>query len=89
MGWMLVDISHPHTPPLSYSIIPFLLSFFTGVGRPPDHIPVVAYVLQDFGPGEREDVERAVEDGADAVRAVLGLGLERALSGVRLPGGRG
>jgi hypothetical protein len=44
-------------------------------------------VLQDFGAGEREGVAQAVEESADAVCAVLGLGLEKALSGVRLPGG--
>ena len=75
------DLAHP---PHS---LPFTGGGHTGIGRPPDHIPVVAYVLQDFGAGEREGVAQAVEESADAVCAVLGLGLEKALSGVRLPGG--
>jgi peptidyl-tRNA hydrolase len=50
-------------------------------------MPVAAYVLQDFPAAEADAVERAVAEGADAVCAVLGLGLEKALSGVRLPAG--
>jgi len=58
-----------------------------GIGRPPEHLPVASYVLQDFAASERADVDAAVEEAADAACAVLGLGLEKALSGVRLPAG--
>lgn len=58
-----------------------------GIGRPPEHMPVAAYVLQDFPASEAAAIESAVQEGADAVCAVLGLGLEKALSGVRLPAG--
>ena len=72
------------TRPLSHDFSFFSPPFISGIGRPPEHMPVASYVLQDFAVSEREDVDRAVEEAADAVCAVLGLGLEKALSGVRL-----
>ena len=55
-----------------------------GVGRPPGHVPVVAWVLQGFSKGEQEGVELSIREACEAVRAVLSVGLEKAVSGVRV-----
>lgn len=47
-------------------------------------MPVPAYVLQDFDKKELEEINVAIQEGMDTVRAVLELGLEKAVSGVRL-----
>lgn len=42
------------------------------------------YVLQDFSKKEQEDVKVAIMQSVDIVRSILELGLEKALSGVRV-----
>jgi PTH1 family peptidyl-tRNA hydrolase len=41
--------------------------------------------MQEFGKGEREDIDFAIQEGIDIIRAVLALGMEKALSGCRVP----
>ena len=55
-----------------------------GVSRPPGNVPVVAWVLQPFRKEEHEGVELSIREACDAVRAVLSVGLEKAVSGVRV-----
>ncbi|KAK9813011.1 hypothetical protein WJX72_007421 [[Myrmecia] bisecta] len=55
-----------------------------GIGRPPGTMPVASYVLQDFSAKEREEVGVAIQESLNIVRAVLTLGLEKSMSGVRL-----
>lgn len=55
-----------------------------GVSRPPGNVPVVAWVLQSFKREEQEGVELSIREACDAVRAVLSVGLEKAMSGVRV-----
>ena len=55
-----------------------------GVSRPPGNVPVVAWVLQSFKKEEQEGVELSIREACDAVRAVLSVGLEKAVSGVRV-----
>ena len=55
-----------------------------GVSRPPGNVPVVAWVLQTFKKEEQEGVELSIREACDAVRAVLSVGLEKAVSGVRV-----
>lgn len=55
-----------------------------GIGRPSEGVPVVNYVLQDFSKGEREKIDGALGDVVQVVRAALALGMERAVSGVRV-----
>lgn len=40
--------------------------------------------VQDFDKKEKEDIAIAIQEGIDAVRAVLSLGMEKAVSGVRV-----
>ena len=47
-------------------------------------MPVVAWVLQGFSKGEQEGVELSIREACEAVRAVLSVGLEKAVSGVRV-----
>ena len=54
-----------------------------GVGRP-DAAAVVDHVLSRFKPGEADAVDAAVRDAAAAARAVVELGVEKALSGCRV-----
>jgi PTH1 family peptidyl-tRNA hydrolase len=49
-----------------------------GVGRPPGRKDPADYVLGPFAKSEREEAELLVEDGADAVLALIRDGLERA-----------
>lgn len=55
-----------------------------GIGRPPGSQPVVSWVLQDFSKAERENVDVAVQECIDLLRAVLIVGMERAVSGIRV-----
>ncbi|EIE19861.1 peptidyl-tRNA hydrolase [Coccomyxa subellipsoidea C-169] len=56
-----------------------------GIGRPPGSQQVVSYVLQGFGRKERDEIYVAIQEGIDIVRAVLTLGMEKAVSGNRVP----
>jgi peptidyl-tRNA hydrolase, PTH1 family len=55
-----------------------------GIGRPPDGLPVATYVLQDFSKVEREKIDEAVLDAIEAVKALVVLGTEKAVSGLRV-----
>jgi PTH1 family peptidyl-tRNA hydrolase len=61
-----------------------------GIGRPPEGMAVSRYVLQDFSRDEMEmeggGMERAIEEAIQMIRAVLGIGMEKAVSGVRVDG---
>ncbi|KAK9902848.1 hypothetical protein WJX75_008463 [Coccomyxa subellipsoidea] len=56
-----------------------------GIGRPPGSMQVVTYVLQGFGRKEREEMDIAIQEGIEIIRAVLTLGMEKAVSGNRAP----
>nr|WP_182849023.1 aminoacyl-tRNA hydrolase [Actinomadura namibiensis] len=49
-----------------------------GVGRPPGRMDAAAFVLKDFSPTERRELELNVERSADAVEAVITDGLAAA-----------
>ena len=49
-----------------------------GVGRPPGHQDPAGYVLQAFPKRDEAEVALLVDDGADAVRALVLQGLDRA-----------
>lgn len=49
-----------------------------GIGRPPGRMPVADFVLQPFAAAERDAVPVLLADAADAVRLVIGHGLEAA-----------
>jgi peptidyl-tRNA hydrolase, PTH1 family len=49
-----------------------------GIGRPPGRMDPADYVLRDFGPAERPDLEFHVDRAADAVQALVVEGLEAA-----------
>jgi PTH1 family peptidyl-tRNA hydrolase len=49
-----------------------------GVGRPPGGMDPAAFLLRDFTPAERKDLEFHVDRAADAVEALISDGLERA-----------
>jgi PTH1 family peptidyl-tRNA hydrolase len=49
-----------------------------GIGRPPGRMDAAAFVLRDFSPAERRDLEFHLDRAADAVEAILADGLERA-----------
>lgn len=55
-----------------------------GIGRPPEGLPVATYVLQDFSKLEREKIDEAVLEAIEAVKALVVLGSEKALSGLRV-----
>ena len=55
-----------------------------GIGRPAGKGEVISHVLQGFSKKDREDIDFAIQDGIDAIKAVLSLGMEKALSGVRV-----
>jgi PTH1 family peptidyl-tRNA hydrolase len=46
-----------------------------GVGRPPGRMDPAVFVLRDFSPTERKELDLQVEQAADAVEALIGLGL--------------
>ncbi|WP_084105950.1 aminoacyl-tRNA hydrolase [Demequina sp. NBRC 110056] len=49
-----------------------------GIGRPPGRMDPASFVLKPFSATERKDLPFLVDDGADAVEAVLAHGLEAA-----------
>jgi PTH1 family peptidyl-tRNA hydrolase len=49
-----------------------------GIGRPPGRQDPADYVLHDFGTAERKEVPLVLERAADAVEALVRLGLEAA-----------
>ncbi|WP_278313336.1 aminoacyl-tRNA hydrolase [Lolliginicoccus levis] len=49
-----------------------------GVGRPPGRMDAAAYVLKPFAKAERDLLGVVVEEAADAVEALVDLGLEAA-----------
>ena len=51
-----------------------------GVGRPPANQDAAAFVLRPFRSEERTAIDGSVRRAADAVEAVLGEGVERAMS---------
>ncbi len=62
-----------------------LLRLHAGIGRPAGRGEVISHVLQGFTKKEREDIDFAIHDGINTIKAVLTLGMEKALSGVRIP----
>jgi len=60
-----------------------------GIGRPPEGMDVARYVLQDFSRDEMEmesGMEKAIEEAIEIIRSVLAIGMEKAVSGVRVDG---
>ncbi|KAL4421681.1 hypothetical protein ABPG77_001222 [Micractinium sp. CCAP 211/92] len=55
-----------------------------GIGRPPGSMPVVSWVLQDFSKAEREELDVALQEVIDIMRAVLTVGMDKAVSGIRV-----
>eukprot|EP00887_Chlorella_sp_A99_P001242 scaffold14.g1242.t1 len=55
-----------------------------GIGRPTGSMPIASYVLQDFSRAEREEIDIAIQEGLDILRAVLSLGMDKAVSGLRV-----
>ena len=55
-----------------------------GIGRPAGKGEVISHVLQGFSRKEREEVDIAIQEGIDTIRAVLTLGMEKALSGCKV-----
>ena len=51
-----------------------------GIGRPPGRMDVAAFVLKDFTPAERKELDYFVDRAADAVEMLVTAGLERAQS---------
>jgi peptidyl-tRNA hydrolase, PTH1 family len=51
-----------------------------GVGRPSGRMPPAAYVLQDFGAGERELVDAMLDKAVQAVETFLEHGIDIAMS---------
>jgi PTH1 family peptidyl-tRNA hydrolase len=49
-----------------------------GVGRPPGRMDPAAFVLRDFSSTERKELDVHVELAADAVEALIGMGLTAA-----------
>lgn len=49
-----------------------------GVGRPPGRMDAAAFVLKDFSAAERKDLDLEVDRAADAVEALVSVGLEAA-----------
>jgi PTH1 family peptidyl-tRNA hydrolase len=49
-----------------------------GIGRPPGRLPGADYVLKDFSPAERKELDVLIDRAADAVEALLAEGLEAA-----------
>ncbi|KAK9840792.1 hypothetical protein WJX81_005049 [Elliptochloris bilobata] len=55
-----------------------------GIGRPTSSIPIASYVTQPFTSSEKREVEGAIAEGIQVIETLLSLGVERALSGVRV-----
>ncbi|MFD6990702.1 aminoacyl-tRNA hydrolase [Streptomyces sp. NPDC059943] len=51
-----------------------------GIGRPPGRMQVADFVLKDFSPVERKELDFLVDRAADAVECLVTEGLERAQS---------
>lgn len=51
-----------------------------GVGRPPERVPAEAYVLQEFGSGERPALDEMLGRAAEAVETWLREGLAAAMN---------
>ncbi|MGW5231842.1 aminoacyl-tRNA hydrolase [Streptomyces nodosus] len=51
-----------------------------GIGRPPGRMQVADFVLKDFSPAERKELDYFVDRAADAVESLVLDGLERAQS---------
>ena len=51
-----------------------------GVGRPPEGVPAEAYVLQEFGSGERAALPAILGRGVEAVEVLLARGLAAAMN---------
>ncbi len=51
-----------------------------GIGRPPGRMQVADFVLKDFSPAERKELDYFVDRAADSVECLLAEGLERAQS---------
>jgi PTH1 family peptidyl-tRNA hydrolase len=49
-----------------------------GIGRPPGRMDPAAFVLKDFSPAERKELDFLVDRAADSVEALICDGLERA-----------
>jgi len=49
-----------------------------GIGRPPGRMDAADFVLRDFSPAERRELDFVISDGMDAVHAVVAQGWERA-----------
>ena len=49
-----------------------------GIGRRPGRMDPADFVLRDFSPGERKELDFVISDGMDAVHAVIAQGWERA-----------
>ena len=51
-----------------------------GIGRPSGRVPVEDYVVQSFGPDERDGAQAMVERAADAIEEALRQDLEHAMN---------
>ena len=51
-----------------------------GVGRPPEGVPAEAYVLPEFGSGERAALPAILARGVEAVEVLLARGLAAAMN---------
>jgi PTH1 family peptidyl-tRNA hydrolase len=49
-----------------------------GIGRPPGRMDPAAFVLKDFSKAERDELPFLLDEAADAVEALIGVGLEGA-----------
>jgi PTH1 family peptidyl-tRNA hydrolase len=52
-----------------------------GIGRPPGRMDAASFVLRDFGTAERKELPLNLDRAADAVEALVTLGIERAQNG--------
>ncbi|GMH40994.1 hypothetical protein BSKO_08904 [Bryopsis sp. KO-2023] len=55
-----------------------------GIGRPSGSKPIFQHVLEPFGETDKEEIDVAIQESIDKIRAILGLGIQKALSGVTL-----
>lgn len=59
---------------------PEFVRFRIGIGRPETPIPIEDYVVQPFGPEERETAQEMVARAADAIETAVKDGLTRAMN---------